>query len=236
MWNIRKITLPAGTLAGDRPLLRAAQLADHRRAQDILALARQEAEAITHQAQRQADALLAQALEDARAQARVCLAARERAFLQQADALLQDWRRQRHEWREALLPRAEQLLHQALAQLADALPPGARLHALLRQLLLAQGETEQATLWCHPDMAQQARAWLAARPHLAWRLDTRADQDSQSVLLATQYGALTLDWEQLLARLWGDDAPPVIRAKENSPADGTDNAPRLPNSTTLNKE
>ncbi|NDL63373.1 type III secretion system stator protein SctL [Acerihabitans arboris] len=239
MWIVKKIALPAGALAGAGPLLRAGQLAGHLRALDILAQASQQADDIIRQARSQADALLADARDEARAQTQAAVAERQQAFLQQADALLLDWQRQRREWQEALLPRAELLLGQALAQLGGALPAGERLHALLHQLLRAQGDAEQATLWCHPDQQASARAWLAARPHLDWRLKTRARQDLQSVLLVTQHGELSLDWGQLLARLPGGGGTfptPPVTARENLSAQGTGEAPRLLNSTPFTEE
>jgi len=190
MWIVKQIALPAATLAGAGPLLRASQLAEHLQALDIVEQARQQADDIIRQARQRADTLLADAQDDARVQTQAAIAQYQQAFLHQADTLLLDWQHQRREWQEALLPRAERLLDQALRQLVGALPAEERLHVLLHQLLRAQGDAEQATLWCHPDQQIAAQAWLSARPHLDWRLKIHTPEDLQSVLLVTQHGEL----------------------------------------------
>ncbi|WP_380184443.1 type III secretion system stator protein SctL [Kalamiella sp. sgz302252] len=178
------------------PLLTSDQLVAHQQALSLLQMAEQQAQARLAQAEEEAEALLAAA----QARADEAVAAQQQAFVARAEELFADWQEQQQKWQEALIPRAEALLQQAMGQLLAELPEEARLEAMLRQLQQAQGRQTNATLSCAPARLAQAESWLEQRP-LEWQLVADSSLPSDTLRLATDNGELSLSWVQVEAAL-----------------------------------
>lgn len=183
-----------GVLCGDSErLLRRETIEQCATAQSIIAAAERQAEALLEQAQRQADELAREAREAASAE-----------FWQQAEAFLEGWSEQQRQIGERTLEIASRLVGQALNRLLDEVPEEARVHALLRQLRIAQADGEGGELCCHPQLRPAVEAWLDARRSCTWRIREDETLDTGSLRLVAAHGDFVLSWgtavEQLLPR------------------------------------
>lgn len=193
MWITKKLAvlaMPAG------PLLSREALVDHQQALSLLQTAEQQAQQRLARAAEEADRLL----EEARTRADAAVADRQQAFVAQAEQFFADWQQQQQQWQEALIPRAEALLKQAMNQLLAALPADERLTAMLRQLQQAQGRQAAATLSCAPVRQDDVAAWLMQHP-LDWQLVSDSSLDADTLRLTTDNGELSLSWTQVCAAL-----------------------------------
>lgn len=166
------------------------QLQRQQQAADVLAQAQQQAAALLEQARQQCAALQLEARQQA-----------EQRFWQQADEILQAWRRHYQQLEEQVTDVMTTVVTQALAQLLTEAAEPERITALLRQLLRAKSVEEQGTLYCHPPQQSQIAQWLQQHPQLAWRLTPEASRPGDSLRLVTSQGELHLDWQQAVQQL-----------------------------------
>lgn len=200
MWIHKKITLSDPQLLSGALLTREL-LAEHQQALTILQSAERQAQACLDAARRQAEQLLIDARESSAQQLAEQIAEQQQTFLADAEQLFADWQQQQQQWQEALFPRAEALLTQAMSQLLAELPAASRLQAMLQQLLKAQGRQAAATLFCSPEQQPAVQEWLTQHPQLAWQVSSDATLPADSLLLTTEQGELHLNWSQLCAAL-----------------------------------
>lgn len=197
MWIQKKITLLHDAVPAAGSVISVDELDAHQQGLAIVEQARQQAEALLQQASaeiaaRQAEAEAAMSADLQQRQQQL-----EQDFYQQADALFHDWQQQQAAWQETVLPRTQALLAQALEQILGEQPAPARLHALLMQLLTAQGRAASATLFCAPAQQQDVDSWLAERPHLIWTVKNDGRLANDQLVLETDQGELRLSWEAL---------------------------------------
>lgn len=166
------------------------QLQRQQHAADVLAQAQQQAAALLEQARQQCAAIQLEARQQA-----------EQRFWQQADEILQAWRRHYQQLEEQVTDVMTTVVTQALAQLLTEAAEPERITALLRQLLCAKSVEEQGTLYCHPPQQSQIAQWLQQHPQLAWRLTPEASRPADSLRLVTSQGELHLDWQQAVQQL-----------------------------------
>ncbi len=180
-----------GALPGDTErLLRRETIEQCATAQSIIGAAERQAAALLEQAQRQADDLAREAREVASAE-----------FWQQAEAFLDGWREEQRQIGERTLELASRLVAQALACLLDEVPEEARVHALLRQLRIAQAGGEGGELCCHPQLRPAVENWLEARRSCTWRIRDDETLDTGSLRLAAAHGDFVLSWGAAVAEL-----------------------------------
>lgn len=180
-----------GSLPGDAErLLRRETIEQCQAAQSIIAAAERQAAALLEQAQRQADELAREAREAASAE-----------FWQQAEAFLEGWREQQRQVGERTQEIASRLVGQALTCLLDEVPEEARVHALLRQLRIAQADGEGGELCCHPQLRPAVEAWLEARRSCTWRVREDETLETGSLRLAAAHGDFVLSWGTAVAEL-----------------------------------
>lgn len=180
-----------GSLPGDAErLLRREMIEQCQAAQSIIAAAERQAAALLEQAQRQADELAREAREAASAE-----------FWQQAEAFLEGWREQQRQVGERTQEIASRLVGQALTCLLDEVPEEARVHALLRQLRIAQADGEGGELCCHPQLRPAVEAWLEARRSCTWRIREDETLETGSLRLAAAHGDFVLSWGTAVAEL-----------------------------------
>ncbi|MEI2266954.1 type III secretion system stator protein SctL [Erwinia sp. CGal63] len=196
MWATKKLSVLVDSQQTIGPLLTREALADHQQALSLLQTAEQQAQARLLQAEEAAQQLLA----DARESAAAAVAEAQQAFIANAEAFFADWQQERQRWHEALIPRAEALLKQAMGQLLAELPAEARLTAMLHQLQQAQGRQAAATLNCAPAVLEEVACWLRQHP-LDWQLVGDSSLDNDTLRLTTENGELSLNWPQLCAAL-----------------------------------
>lgn len=197
MWIRKKIALLSDPqLVPDSVLTREA-IAEHQQALTVIQLAERQAQQRLEEASREADILLAEAQLRSEEALKTQADQQQQAFYDQAQQLFAHWHEQEQQWQQALIPRAEALLNQAMSQLFDQQPEGTRLQVMLAQLLKAQGRQAAATLICAPDSEPAVAAWLADRPQLAWEISADAALPSDQLILATEKGELHLSWSRL---------------------------------------
>lgn len=175
----RLVELRAGAPRLAQPLIRRETLIDCGRAEAVLAHAQEQAAALLQEAERHAEAQLAEA---------------RQAFWQQAEHQLMRWEQERLEINRLLESHASQLVNQALQQLLGETPEPARLNALLKQLSASQSEPVSATLRCHPQVRDTVQRWLDQQPATPWRLQPDASLADDEVRLSTEQGDFQLDW------------------------------------------
>lgn len=189
MLTRKRITLLNGA-ADLAPVISHTQLCTQRQGQDILAQARQQAQAMREDAERQiaADRLIAQ----------------QRAgqeFWQQADTLLHDWQQQYQQLEARVLEVMDGVMTQALGQLLGEVPQPQRLAALLRQIMRASALDDRGSLYCHPSQQNEVADWLRLHAHLGWQLQPDESLAADSLKLVTANGELHLDWQQAVRQL-----------------------------------
>lgn len=190
MLTRRSLTL-GGALPGDAErLLRRETIEQCQAAQCILDAAERQAAALLEQAQRQAEDLAREAREVASAE-----------FWQQAEAFLDGWSEEQRQIGERTLELASRLVAQALACLLDEVPEEVRIHALLRQLRIAQAGGEGGELCCHPQIRPAVEAWLEARHSCTWRIREDETLEPGSLRLAAAHGDFVLSWGAAVAEL-----------------------------------
>jgi type III secretion protein L len=190
MLTRRSLTL-GGALPGDAErLLRRETIEQCQAAQSILDTAERQAAALLEQAQRQAEDLAREAREAASAE-----------FWQQAEAFLDGWSEEQRQIGERTLELASRLVAQALTCLLDEVPEEARIHALLRQLRIAQADGEGGELCCHPQIRPAVEAWLEARHSCTWRIREDETLEPGSLRLAAPHGDFVLSWGTAVAEL-----------------------------------
>ena len=196
MLTVKKLRVLSDSPLSVGPLLSREMLAEHQQALELLQVAERQAQARQAQAEEEAAQLLAAA----RARADATVAEAQQAFIARTEQFFADWQQERQAWREALIPKAEALLQQAMTQLLAELPAEARLTAMLHQLQQAQGRQSAATLSCSPDSLTEVGNWLRQSP-LDWQLIGDSTLDSDRLLLATDSGELSLSWSQICSAL-----------------------------------
>lgn len=180
-----------GALYGDAErLLRRETIEQCTAAQSILDAAERQAAELIEQAQRQVGELVREAREAASAE-----------FWQQAEAFLEGWSEQHRQIGERTQEIASRLVGQALTCLLDEVPQEARIHALLRQLRIAQADGEGGELCCHPQLRPAVEGWLEARRSCTWRIREDETLDTGSLRLAAAHGDFVLSWGTAVAEL-----------------------------------
>lgn len=161
----------------------------------------QTAQSIIETAQRQAEQIIGQAQQQAGEMVREARAASSAKFWQQAEAFLQGWSEERRLVSERTLETACRLVGQALTSLLDEVPEPARVHALLRQLYIAQAGGAGGELCCHPQNRPAVEAWLEARRSCSWRIREDESLDAGSLRLVAEHGDFVLSWGAAVAEL-----------------------------------
>ena len=180
-----------GSLPGDAErLLRRETIEDCQIAEGIIEAAERQAAQLLEQARQQADDLVREARETATAE-----------FWQQAEAFLEGWSEEQRLIRERTLESACRLVGQALTCLLDEVPEQARVHALLRQLHIAQADGVGGELCCHPQIRPAVEGWLEARGSCSWRIREDETLDSGNLRLVAEHGDFVLSWGAALAEL-----------------------------------
>jgi type III secretion protein L len=180
-----------GSLPGDAErLLRREMIEQCQVAESIIETAEQQARQLLEQAQQQADELAREAREAASAE-----------FWQQANTFLEGWSEQQRLIGERTLGTAYRLVSQALACLLDEVPEEARIHALLRQLRIAEAGGAGGELCCHPQIRPAVEGWLGERRSCTWRIREDETLDSGSVRLVAEHGDFVLSWGTAVAEL-----------------------------------
>ena len=180
-----------GALYGDAErLLRRETIEQCAAAQSIIDAAERQAAELIEQAQRQVGELVREAREAASAE-----------FWQQAEAFLEGWSEQHRQIGERTQEIASRLVGQALTCLLDEVPQEARIHALLRQLRIAQADGEGGELCCHPQLRPAVEGWLEARRSCTWRIREDETLDTGSLRLAAAHGDFVLSWGTAVAEL-----------------------------------
>lgn len=133
------------------------------------------AQSLLAHTQEQCEQLLAQALQHAEQIKHTAKEEASQAVWQSANALLQQWQSQSASHNETLLPQIQNVLQTALQRLCLDISQPDKITALLRQLQQAQGETAQATLYCHPDEVEPVKAQLAKQHNTFWRVIADAE-------------------------------------------------------------
>ncbi|CAO95577.1 type III secretion system stator protein SctL [Erwinia tasmaniensis] len=189
MLTRKRITLLNGA-ADLAPVISQSQLFIQQQGQDILEQARQQAQAMRDDAERQiaADRLIAQQRAG-------------QAFWQQADTLLHDWQQQYQQLEAQVLEVMDGVMTQALGQLLDEVPEPQRLAALLRQIMRASALDDRGSLYCHPSQQNEVADWLHLHAHLGWRLQPDGSLAVDGLKLVTANGELHLDWQQAVRQL-----------------------------------
>jgi type III secretion protein L len=147
----------------------------------------------------QAEALLAQA----QAQGEQVLADAQAQFWARANALLDDWEAERQAQREALVEQVRSLLSETLESLLGTLSGEERALALVRQIAQSQTRPVRATLRCAIDIHEPVEIWLQQHPHTHWQLERDTGLAPGTLWLSTDSGDFSLDWEQLRQRVVG---------------------------------
>lgn len=190
MLTRRSLTLGGALPADAECLLRRETIEQCQAAQSIIDAAERQAAALLEQAQRQAEDLAREAREVASAE-----------FWQQAEAFLDGWSEEQRQICERTLELASRLVAQALTCLLDEVPEEARIHALLRQLRIAQAGGEGGELCCHPQLRPAVESWLEARRSCTWRIRDDETLDTGSLRLAAAHGDFVLSWGAAVAEL-----------------------------------
>lgn len=200
MWKIRPISLLDDCdIRGN--VLRAEHIVDHQHAQDIIAVAQQQANNMLLAAEQQAQQEMEQHLQEYQAQ-----------FWQQANILLEGWQQQRQQEQQQLVTLAEQLLNQTMRQLLGDFTSEQRFSALLQQLLKQHSHQQQATLYCASVQQQAIAEWLAQQPQLVWQLNSDKQLFPDQLRLVTQQGELHVDWPTMYQQL--TSLPAIIEPPE----------------------
>lgn len=145
----------------------------------------------------QAEAMLA----DARARSERVLADAQAEFWARANVLLDGWEVERQAQREALTEQVGSLLGETLASLLGTLSQQERALALVRQIAQSQTRPVRATLRCAVDLHDAVRLWLEQQPHSHWQLERDTGLAPGALWLTTESGDFSLDWEQLRQRV-----------------------------------
>ena len=190
MLTRRSLTLGGALPADAECLLRRETIEQCAAAQSIIDAAERQAAALLEQAQRHAEDLAREAREVASAE-----------FWQQAEAFLDGWSKEQRQIGERTLELASRLVAQALTCLLDEVPEEARIHALLRQLRIAQAGGEGGELCCHPQLRPAVENWLEARRSCTWRIRDDETLDTGSLRLAAAHGDFVLSWGTAVAEL-----------------------------------
>nr|WP_298114531.1 type III secretion system stator protein SctL [uncultured Pseudomonas sp.] len=190
MLTRRSLTLGGALPADAECLLRRETIEQCQAAQSIIDAAERQAAALLEQAQRHAEDLAREAREVASAE-----------FWQQAEAFLDGWSEEQRQIGERTLELASRLVAQALTCLLDEVPEEARIHALLRQLRIAQAGGEGGELCCHPQLRPAVENWLEARRSCTWRIRDDETLDTGSLRLAAAHGDFVLSWGTAVAEL-----------------------------------
>ncbi len=204
MWIRKKIPLLSDPRLLSGGIITREAIAEHQQALSILEAAEQQALQRLNDASHQADRLKRQMREQHEQVLAEQLAQHQQDFLHQAEQFFAEWQQQQAQWQANLLPNAEALLSQALAQLIAELPPSERVQALLQQLLKAQGRPAPATLLCASEQHPAVERWLATRPQLEWQVSSDGSLAADSMILTTPQGELHLSWAQICPALIPD--------------------------------
>jgi type III secretion protein L len=184
---LAKRSLTLGIPVVHEPILRREHLNDVRRADDILAQARQQAQRILDDAEHEAASRIAQLTGQ---------------FWADANAFLQGLEEEREAFRRDALDTVDQLLNEALSRLLDATSLPERTRALLRDLEASQPIASAATLSCHPDLAPTVEDWLEhSRFAPMWQVQSNHAMPPDTLTLSHDSGAFEVDWNALRAGL-----------------------------------
>ncbi|MGE8187527.1 type III secretion system stator protein SctL [Pseudomonas sp. NPDC086278] len=190
MLTHRSLTLSRLQVLPDGLVLRREILSDSVLAEQLLANAQAQADALLESARVEADRLREDAQKGAVAE-----------VWRQADALLENWQLQRRQMWENITATAEALVGTALQQLLAEQTDGARISALVQQLLAAQPEDDAAVLYCHPDWFEPAAERLQ-QASAAWTLRADPLLPPQTLCLRTEQGEFSLSWTALTDAFW----------------------------------
>ncbi|ATO33349.1 hypothetical protein DZA65_02367 [Dickeya dianthicola] len=157
--------------------------------------------AVMADARQQADALLDEARRQAHEAIAIATGQAERQFWQQADELLRGWQQEREQMESWLVAQCGQLLTDAMTRILKTVPDAERYPALLRQLLRTQGGEGRGTLYCHPERQAEVAAWLTEHSHLGWRLVSDDALAHDTLKLLTAQGVMTLSWQRAVEQL-----------------------------------
>lgn len=185
-------SLSLGLPVLEEPIVRREHLAEARQAQDVLALAEQQADQIRAQAHEDAQVHIEQAVGE---------------FWAGANAFLQSLEEEREAFRDQALGAVEQLLNQALSRLLDAAELPERTRVLLRELAASQPVAAVATLTCHSALLDTVHTWLAeSRFARLWDVQSNDTLPTHSLTLIHASGTFDVDWHTLRGGLLVPDA------------------------------
>ncbi|MDL2186479.1 type III secretion system stator protein SctL [Pseudomonas sp. ChxA] len=164
-------------------IVRHEQFRDSQAAVDLLAQAREQAEALLLEAQQQRQ----QVIDQASAQ-----------FWEDAGAFLQGIETQAQAAHNHVVQAARQLLNQAIERLFGECTLGERAQALITHLAAGQSHATGATLSCHPQVFAQVQAWVASSRFAAlWQLREDGAMPIDALRLSNDAGEFDLDWASL---------------------------------------
>lgn len=168
-------------------------LADGAQAEQLLAHAKTEADALLDQAEHTREELMEQA---------------GLAFWQRANAQLQRWENERQAMCDHLERYATGVVNQAVRHLLDETAQPQRLAALLKQLLASQVPEVSALLLCHPRELETVKQRLATHHATLWKLQPDDTISPQTLVLKTEEGDFRISWASLLETLLKQDDRP----------------------------
>ncbi|WP_223536956.1 type III secretion system stator protein SctL [Pseudomonas sp. GL-B-16] len=184
---LAKRVLSLGMPVVEEPILRREHLNDVRRADDLLAQARQQAQRI---------------LDEAEQEARHQVERATGQFWADANTFLQDLEEERKAFRREALDTVDHLLNEAMTRLLDDASLPERIRALLRDLSASQPIASAATLSCHPELAPTVQDWLEqSRFAQLWQVQPNNAMPSETLVLSHASGAFEVDWNTLRAGL-----------------------------------
>lgn len=164
-------------------IVRHEQFSDSRAAVELLARAREQADALLLEAQQQRQ----QVLDQATAQ-----------FWEEAGTFLHGIESQAQAAHDDVVQAARQLLNQAIDRLFGECSLGERAQALITHLAAGQSHATGATLSCHPQVFAQVQAWVASSRFAAvWQLREDGAMPIDALRLSNDAGEFDLDWASL---------------------------------------
>ncbi|NIG12951.1 hypothetical protein F3J37_01475 [Pantoea sp. Al-1710] len=129
----------------------------------------------------------------------------EQNFLDKSEGLFAEWYQERERDSDEITERAKGLVEKVFMAMLDQLPDEDKLHAVFRQIQRSANTRTEATLYHHPDHAEELAEWMS-KYHLAmWALNPDDKLSHDELILATDKGELSLTWagfqKHLVSRL-----------------------------------
>jgi len=193
-WSLRPIDINFEPDLIEGVLIAGHWFEEQEQARTLLERTQAECEAMIRQAQEEANQIMSSAKEESAHRMALLLEGIEEHFLKQSEEIFFDWEQARAEEENEIFFRARKLVEKVFISMLDQVPDEDKFKALLRQIYKASDRKTHATLFFNPAHTATIETWKTGFPQLPWSLEPDPEHPSESLLLKTSQGELSLSW------------------------------------------